>query len=323
MNPRPFLSNFLVRLPVAGSALLLSLFAPMLLQASASGTIVSEAVTEPFPGIRLLERVTAEPPMRIYAAAIDLTNENLSVDATAPTRKLRSVEEWARETGALIAVNGDFFRYADGTPHVYGDAAGGGERWPVPQTGRGDHYSDAWFHQHYGWFAFGDFGVTFTATRHAKRTRKLTEGWRPEKVTAEIPPGTRALVSGFSQLVIEGEAIVCEDPKAKTCFPDRGDLHARHPRTAMGLTRDGKRFLLVVVDGRSDESAGMFGTELAALMKELGAWNAINLDGGGSSQMYVKGRGTINAPHITQRRKVLNHWGVFRADSGAGRDKRK
>lgn len=64
---------------------------------------------------------------------------------------------------------------------------------------------------------------------------------------------------------------------------------ARHPRTAMGLSREGRRLWLVVVDGRAPGySAGMTLPELAQLMLELGARDAINLDGGGSSAMAVR-----------------------------------
>lgn len=274
-------------------------------------TVTSETITDPFPGIRIVERVTEAPALRIWVALITIAEPSHEIQATAPTRKLQTVSEWATENQALVAVNGDFYRYVEGLPHLYGDAVGNGERWPEAQTGRGEQYAGDWFHGHYGWFAFGGRGATFTHTRHTKRQVKAEGGWKPDVVTDEIPPDTRALVSGFSQLVIKGKAVECEDPTGRSCFPDRSDLRARHPRTAMGLTRDRQTLLLVVVDGRSRESVGVYGTELARLMQELGAWTAINLDGGGSSQFYVKGRGLINTPSNTPPRKVLNHLGVF------------
>jgi hypothetical protein len=69
----------------------------------------------------------------------------------------------------------------------------------------------------------------------------------------------------------------------------------RQPRTAVGVTADG-RMLLVVVDGRQPGySVGMTLQELANLMQSLGAQNAINLDGGGSSTMWVNGL-RVNRP---------------------------
>jgi exopolysaccharide biosynthesis protein len=78
----------------------------------------------------------------------------------------------------------------------------------------------------------------------------------------------------------------------------------RAPRTAVGLTQDG-RILLVVVDGRQALSKGMSLLELALFLRELGAVNAMNLDGGGSSEMIVKGR-IVNKPSDGKERRVGN-----------------
>ncbi len=63
----------------------------------------------------------------------------------------------------------------------------------------------------------------------------------------------------------------------------------RHPRTAIAITRGG-RLLFVVVDGRQAHSAGMTLAELADELAAMGAVEAINLDGGGSSTLYAGGR---------------------------------
>jgi hypothetical protein len=63
-----------------------------------------------------------------------------------------------------------------------------------------------------------------------------------------------------------------------------GFASARHPRTGAGVSRDGRRLLLVVVDGRqAPYSDGMTLRELATFLRALGARDAINLDGGGST----------------------------------------
>jgi exopolysaccharide biosynthesis protein len=81
-------------------------------------------------------------------------------------------------------------------------------------------------------------------------------------------------------------------------IPNDKFCNDRHPRTAMGEKADGT-IVLLVVDGRAKEAAGMSITELQHLMKWLGCRDAINLDGGGSSTMYVKGQpdeGVVNYP---------------------------
>ena len=78
-----------------------------------------------------------------------------------------------------------------------------------------------------------------------------------------------------------------------------------HPRTAAGYTADGD-LLLLVVDGRQGESRGVDLTELATLMLELGAVEALNLDGGGSSALSVRGR-LVNRPTGgTVQREVMS-----------------
>lgn len=79
----------------------------------------------------------------------------------------------------------------------------------------------------------------------------------------------------------------------------------RHPRTALGWRKDGT-ILLVTVDGRqSGWSVGMTGAELASLMKALGATEAINLDGGGSTTMVVEGM-VVNRYSDPSERSVAN-----------------
>jgi hypothetical protein len=68
-----------------------------------------------------------------------------------------------------------------------------------------------------------------------------------------------------------------------------GFATTRHPRTAVGIAGNGRRVLFVVVDGRQPAySVGMTNRELAGLMLALGARDALNLDGGGSTTMVVE-----------------------------------
>ena len=76
----------------------------------------------------------------------------------------------------------------------------------------------------------------------------------------------------------------------------------RAPRTALGLKADG-HILAVVVDGRQADSIGMTLLELALFLQELGAQDAMNLDGGGSSEMVVKGK-IVNQPSDGHERRV-------------------
>ena len=88
---------------------------------------------------------------------------------------------------------------------------------------------------------------------------------------------------------------------AKEEFPD--DIrYGRAPRSAVGVTKNGN-FLLGVVDGRQDSSHGLTLTEWAGLLKEMGAVDAINFDGGGSSELVVGGE-IQNSPSDGKERPV-------------------
>ncbi|MGC8784104.1 MAG: phosphodiester glycosidase family protein, partial [Armatimonadota bacterium] len=84
-----------------------------------------------------------------------------------------------------------------------------------------------------------------------------------------------------------------------------GFSQKRHPRTAVGVTADGK-LLLVTVDGRQPMSGGMTLYELAQLLKQLGATDAINLDGGGSTTLAIRGGLVLNSPSEGKERPVAN-----------------
>ena len=79
-----------------------------------------------------------------------------------------------------------------------------------------------------------------------------------------------------------------------------------HPRTGFGYTQDKKTAIHCVVDGRSTISAGANTKELAEIMKFVGAYNAMNLDGGGSSCLFLKDFGPMNKNSDGNERAVSN-----------------
>jgi len=68
----------------------------------------------------------------------------------------------------------------------------------------------------------------------------------------------------------------------------------RHPRSCIGIEADGT-VVLLVVDGRQDNAAGMSHCELAYTCRQLGMVAALNLDGGGSSTLWLRGHGIVNS----------------------------
>ena len=99
------------------------------------------------------------------------------------------------------------------------------------------------------------------------------------------------IISGGPYLVKDSEVFV--DMSAQKLQ----SIGGRNPRTAIGYTKDND-LILITADGREGSSIGLTLVELANLMKSLGCTNAINLDGGGSTVMYVNGK-IVNRPAQT------------------------
>lgn len=98
------------------------------------------------------------------------------------------------------------------------------------------------------------------------------------------------IVSGGPYLVRGGEVYV--DMTAQKL----SSIGGRNPRTAIGYTKD-NHLIMITADGREGSSIGLTLIELAQLMKEFGCVNAMNLDGGGSTVMYVQGQ-VVNKPAV-------------------------
>lgn len=79
-----------------------------------------------------------------------------------------------------------------------------------------------------------------------------------------------------------------------------------HPRTGFGYSQDKKTVIHCVVDGRSPISAGATTKELAEIMLSAGAYDAINLDGGGSSSLFINKFGPMNRTSDGSERAVSN-----------------
>ncbi len=130
--------------------------------------------------------------------------------------------------------------------------------------------------------------------------KRLPVGRRVELTVAAA--GTPRVAVGGSEVLVAGGQVVTSDDGAL------------HPRTAVGVDSDTGRVLLLVVDGRSEDSRGFTLVELARLMVELGAEEALNLDGGGSSTMAVTppggGLAVANSPSDGQERSVPNGLGL-------------
>lgn len=111
----------------------------------------------------------------------------------------------------------------------------------------------------------------------------------------------RTAVGGGPVLLQNGEIRVTNNEELK--FSGKA-IDDKHPRTAMGYTKDNKLIILVVEGRHSGVAEGASLTQLAQLFKDLGCRESLNLDGGGSSCMLVNGKETIKVSDATGQRPV-------------------
>ncbi len=129
------------------------------------------------------------------------------------------------------------------------------------------------------------------------------------KRLAGLRKGARVRVQGWlqgrPQVAITGNKFLIRDGVFEV-INDR----EMHPRTAIGIDRDTGEVLLLVIDGRQSFSRGYTMVELAEMMQDLGADEALNLDGGGSTTMVARrpggGSAVVNSPSDGAERLVAN-----------------
>lgn len=120
----------------------------------------------------------------------------------------------------------------------------------------------------------------------------------------------KTAIGGNQLLLKDGQIVAPDDPL--------------HPRTAVGFSADGKKMFLLTVDGRqAPYLLGLNLKDMAAILREMGAHNAVNLDGGGSSTLLAREPGTDqvtvrNTPSDGAERPVPNGLALY-APQGSGR----
>jgi hypothetical protein len=121
-----------------------------------------------------------------------------------------------------------------------------------------------------------------------------------------IPRGAAPvmIIGGWPRILRDGENVAGESATMEGTISRNAE--ARHPRTAVGFSRDSSTLFVLTVDGRSENSGGMTLVELANVMRELGAWQAMNFDGGGSTTMVIDGK-VVNHPSDKEGERAVGN----------------
>lgn len=269
--------------PFLIAASIMTLFSGCSQSASNSLVSASENTSTVAHGITRITRVT-DTPMVIQAIKVDLTLPHNTIRATRSGDRKKTTTKFAQQYRCSVAINADFFHY-DGYSPV-GLAVGEGEQWP------GTNDTASW------------------ATLIVNKSNEVRLA-RPEEY---VPYSEDILAAvGGKNWLVEGGKVV------QPACASGDSFCGRHPRTAVGLSADGKTLIMVAVEGRSSASKGASLPELADIMLSLGADRAMNLDGGGSTAMVVHGQHLVR-PSDGNERVVANHLGVCEGlvDAAAG-----
>lgn len=246
---------------------------------------------------------SAKGPWAIHMVSADLSRCDVSLavvpaladGGAARTRRRVSEMSPPPEVVGVAAVNGDFF--TPGGRPLGAESTGSAWQW----TGRPVF---AWRRDGGAWIGAQDEGAGTGSGGDVGMLRghRPTE---PERPGRRVPrPGSDGwqVLGGYPVLLDADQPAVAGVAAAR---PEFGAL--RHPRTGIGVDADAERLWMVVVDGRQEpRSAGMTLPELAELMASLGADHALNLDGGGSSTMLLRGRVANRPSDAAGERPVAN-----------------
>lgn len=203
---------------------------------------------------------------------IDLKKNLKKLHLAAEPSELKLTSQLAVEHRALVAINGGFFDMKNG----------------------------------------GATDFIQVNNKIINRTRKKTDRGNALLLLSKKGIDIKAAIdtiyeaNSYPNVLLSGPMLLADGspyPLKKNAFNDN-----RHPRSAIALTADHK-LLLFVVDGRNKSSQGMNLSELARTLRWLGAHDGMNLDGGGSSTLYVKGAGTNGVVNYPSDNKLFDHEG--------------
>ena len=143
----------------------------------------------------------------------------------------------------------------------------------------------------------------------AEEVQKMLDGDTVKVLLATLPRTPRGasplmIIGGWPRILRDGENVAGESATVEGTLSRNAE--ARHPRTAVGFSRDSSTLLVLTVDGRSENSGGMTLIELANVMRELGAWQAMNFDGGGSTTMVIDGK-VVNHPSDKEGERTVGN----------------
>ncbi len=216
----------------------------------------------------------------INVLEIDLRKRELTLVYNPDTNQPTSV--MAEESSALAAVNAGFFDMVNGGSVTYlkrdGEIIGDTTKWK-----RNANLN-------------GALVIMVDGKVEMEMARQNSYYTNDEKI---------------DDVLITGSLLI--DDGTMMALPDNSFVTNRHPRTSVGIVGD-HTILLMTIDGRAEAAAGMTLPELQSFMKSLNCKEAINLDGGGSTTMWI-GKGDLGVVNMPSDNRKFDHEGERRVSN--------
>lgn len=186
-----------------------------------------------------------------------------------PAEQADSTSAVAQKFGALAAVNGSYFNVKALTPTTYVKDAGVRKGQTLPEE------------------LFRVDGMFVTDGRWVRIIRCSEDKY---DVYSE----------GYDEALGAGPILLSDSREIVAAWPRTSFYRDRHPRTVVGTDDNGYVYLMVI-DGRFREGIGTTISETAQIARMAGMTEAINLDGGGSSTLWMEGQGVLSHPYDNKR----------------------
>jgi hypothetical protein len=210
----------------------------------------------------------------LHVLRIDLALRRLSL--TTHAERGRTIDGFDGAPRALAAFNASFF---DRSFRTRGHSVSAGQAWPEPLQAATSPLLAC------------DAG---SGTRQ-RCTLQLVP-------PVSLPATAHVAVAGTPWLVRQGQARTAADDAGCAAL-----CGATHPRTALGLSADGKTLIVLLAEGRRHDVPGLTLAQTAERLRAFGAHDAFNLDGGGSSSLLVRGRAVMQRPaNEPAQRRIAN-----------------
>jgi Phosphodiester glycosidase len=257
--------------------------------------ILLTLVSQPFVGVTYIDRMEALPrPVHMHIVQIDLAAPGLRFKLSAPagSREVvrQSTVDFLAQEGAQIAINAHFFLpfpSSDRDAWLVGIASSEGEvfsAFEAPEQA----------------FAIVRDAAGLNIDRENHAVIVHDDPRRADEMHVLEPAALWTTVSGSAQIVTDGAKTVpayldAQHPDAALKPGGPGNFSnekswydAVTARTAIGLSRDGRTLTLFTVDVRGGSEGMRVGEVADVLTTDYGVWNALNLDGGGSTSMAME-----------------------------------